>query len=249
MRHWLRHTGTVTDELYYQGSYSSSKSKIPRLFPGFSSQSHNIPRPILPHISVPKTCNNLQHQRVLLRHADFTISYDSVPRFLTFFSYTHFTCCLKFGKISSIHSVTDTFSIYSSLLIPDFAGEFAFSLTLSRFPRPVGILIILLWRKENTFIKINRAKWTSELHEKHKYERLRCICRGRYINIVIIIIVVIIKMHSKWKDLKQAARTMSFNLQHTYTELKYIMSARSSLTFPGKLKAHSFWQPRMAIIL
>ena len=101
-------------------------------FPDFSSQSHNIPRPILPHISVPKTCNNLQHQRVLLRHADFTISYDSVPRSLTFFSYTHFTCCLKFGKISSIHSVTDTFSIYSSLLIPDFG---AFLQATSRVPR------------------------------------------------------------------------------------------------------------------
>jgi len=41
---------------------------------------------------------------------DFTISNDSVPRVLIFFSSTHLTCCLKFGNTSIIRSITGALS-------------------------------------------------------------------------------------------------------------------------------------------
>ena len=63
-----------------------------------------------PHISLLKARNNLQHQHKLSRHVDFTISDDFVLWLLTFFSSTHFRCCLTFGKMSSIRSITGTFS-------------------------------------------------------------------------------------------------------------------------------------------
>ena len=66
---------------YLQGSYSSSKAK----FHDFSSQSHHIPWPIVPHISVLKAHNYLIcNQQKLSQYADFTISNYSVPGFLTF---------------------------------------------------------------------------------------------------------------------------------------------------------------------
>ena len=76
----------------------------------FASQSHSTPRPIglLPHVSVPYQkhaiiCN-------ISRYVDCNIRNDSAPGFLTFFSSTHFMYCRKFGKISTLHSVSGIFS-------------------------------------------------------------------------------------------------------------------------------------------
>ena len=120
------------------GSGSSSKTK----FTDFSSQSHKIPWPILPHISVMKAHNNLQHHHKLSRQEDFTISNDSVPGFVTFFSSTHFRYCLKFGKISIIfYNYWHIFypATCNSLLIPHFPANFAFFPTSNRFSHPVGL--------------------------------------------------------------------------------------------------------------
>jgi len=118
------------------------------LFQSITQHSLNIP----PHISVVKAHNNLQHWHKLSWHANFTISNNFILWFLTFFSSTCFRCCLKFGKISSIHSITGTFSTQWSAIpyFPEFPGNFAFSLTFPRQIKFPDILQFSLMHRNST---------------------------------------------------------------------------------------------------
>jgi len=82
---------------------SHALPRVPTVLPKPNSPTfpvnHNIPWHIQPHISVTKTHNNLQQQHRLSRHANFAISNDFLPGFLTPVSSTYFTYCLKFCKM------------------------------------------------------------------------------------------------------------------------------------------------------
>jgi len=94
-----------------QGSYSSLKTKFPDFPLTFPVTQHSLTYTATHFITERLARHNLWHQHKLSQYVDFTITNDSVFWLLTFVSSTQFACCLMFVQnISSIHSITSTFS-------------------------------------------------------------------------------------------------------------------------------------------
>ena len=142
---WVSGSGESTQHshiTWISGLLQFFHNQIPRL-------SKSITQHSLTYSDMQFSTESTQHK--LSRHADFTTSINFIPRFLTFFSSTHFTYWWSLAKYQLCIRLLAHFlpSDAQFTIFPNFPGNFAFSLsfpdqsnslTFSSFPWPVGTM-------------------------------------------------------------------------------------------------------------